>query len=240
MLGCAPMATGADLTSYACGGIRLDHESYDSQECLEKLRTGMHIVIRESSFAHFLRENIRLVLEHAPGAARRVSFCTDDVVASDVLARGHIDNMVRMAIDAGVDAMTAIQMATINGAEAYRVDHMVGSISPGRYADIVFVEDLGDFRASMVMAAGRVVASDGRLSVDLAPPSRQGTAGGPFPMEPASDEDFAVRTDLPDGAVEVLANRADRADLRAQAPRCRAARPPRDECFPIRTRMSRW
>ena len=86
VLGCAPMATGADLTSYACGGIRLDHESYDADECLEKLRNGMYVVIRESSFAHFLTENIRLVTEHAPGAARRVSFCTDDVVASDVLS----------------------------------------------------------------------------------------------------------------------------------------------------------
>ncbi|MCY3617481.1 MAG: amidohydrolase family protein [Acidimicrobiaceae bacterium] len=205
VLGCAPMATGADLTSYACGGIRLDHESYDSHECLEKLRNGMYIVIRESSFAHFLTENIRLVLEHAPGSARRVSFCTDDVVASDVLDRGHLDNMVRMAVDAGVDPMTAIQMATINGAEAYRVDHMVGSISPGRYADILFVDDLDDFRPSMVMAGGQVVARDGEMTIDLEPPSRDGLLTGPFPMAPATAEDFAVRTGLPDGPVEVLA-----------------------------------
>ena len=205
VLGCAPMATGADLTSYACAGIRLDHESYDSQECLEKLRNGMYVVIRESSFAHFLTENIRLVLEHAPGAGRRVSFCTDDVVASDVLARGHLDNMVRMAIDAGVDAMAAVQMATINGAEAYRVDHMVGSISPGRYADILFVEDLDDFRVSMVMAGGEIVARDGAMTVDLEPPSRDGLLTVPFPMAPAAPDDFVVRTDLPDGPVEVLA-----------------------------------
>ena len=145
----------------------------------------MYVVIRESSFAHFLEENIRLVLEHAPGASRRVSFCTDDVVASDVLARGHLDNMVRMAVDAGVDAMSAIQMATINGAEAYRVDHMIGSISPGRYADILFVEDLDDFRVSMVMAGGEIVARDGAMTVDLEPPSRDGLLTGPFPMAPA-------------------------------------------------------
>ena len=205
VLGCAPMARGADLTSYACAGIRLDHESYDSEECLEKLRNGMYIVIRESSFAHFLSENIRLVLEHAPGAARRVSFCTDDVVASDVLARGHVDNMVRMAIEAGVDPMTAVQMATVNGAEAYRVDHMVGSISSGRYADILFVEDLADFRVSMVMAGGQVVARDGEMTIDLRPPSRDSLLTGPFRMEPAEAQDFTVRTDLPDGPVEVLA-----------------------------------
>ncbi|MYH44204.1 MAG: adenine deaminase [Acidimicrobiaceae bacterium] len=205
VLGCAPMATGADLTSYACVGIRLDHESYDSAECLAKLRNGMYVVIRESSFAHFLTENIRLVLEHAPGAARRVSFYTDDVVASDVLDRGQLDNMVRMAADAGVDPMTAIQVATVNGAEAYRVDRMVGSISPGRYADICFAEDLEDFRVSMVMAGGQVVARDGEMAIDLEPPSRDGLLTGPFRMAPAAADDFAVPTGLPDGPVEVLA-----------------------------------
>lgn len=205
VFGCAPMARGIELTSYLCGGIRLDHESYDSQECLEKLRNGMFIVIRESSFAHFLSENIRLVLEHTPGASRRVSFCTDDVVASDVLERGHLDNMVRMAIDAGVDPMTAIQMATLNGAEAYRVDHLVGSISPGRIADILFVDDLTDFRASMVMAGGKVVAQDGELTVDLQPPERTGLPTGPFPMERVTVDHFTVSTEVSDGPVDVLA-----------------------------------
>ena len=205
VFGCAPMARGVDLSSYVCSGVRLDHESYDSEECLEKLRNGMYIVIRESSFAHFLEENIRLVLEHAPAAARRVSFCTDDVVASDVLDRGHLDNMVRMAVTAGVDPMTAIQMATINGAEAYRVDHLIGSISPGRYADILFVDDLDDFRASQVMVEGRMVASDGALLDELAPPDRDSLLTGPFPMEPVTADDFTVRTELPDGPVEVLA-----------------------------------
>lgn len=205
VFGCAPMATGAELPSYLCSGIRLDHESYDSKECLEKLRNGMYIVIRESSFAHFLDENIRLVLEHAPAAGRRVSFCSDDVVASDVLTRGHLDNMVRMAIAAGIDPMSAIQMATINGAEAYRVDHVLGSISPGRYADILFVSDLNDFRASAVMVAGELVAQDGELTIELDPPSREGLLTGPFPMAPVTANDFSVRTELPDGPVDVLA-----------------------------------
>lgn len=150
-------------------------------------------------------EIIRLGLEHAPGASRRVSFCTDDVVASDVLDRGHLDNMVRMAVEAGIEPMAAVQMATLNGAEAYRVDHLVGSISPGRYADVVFVDDLRDFRASMVMAAGEIVARDGALTADLEPPGRSGLLTGPFPMAPAAADDFSVATELPDGPVEVLA-----------------------------------
>ena len=205
VLGCAPMATGVALSSYLCSGVRVDHESYDSEECLEKLRNGMYVVIRESSFAHFLEENIRLVLEHAPRAARRVSFCTDDVAASDVLSRGHIDNMIRMAVLAGVDPITAIQMATINGAEAYRVDHLVGSISPGRLADVLFVPDVSDFRVARVMANGKVVAQNGALTVDIKAPSRDHLLTGPFPMRPATAADFMVPTDVPDGPVAVLA-----------------------------------
>ena len=204
VFGCAPMARGTELSSFLCGGVRLDHESYDATECLEKLRNGMYIVIRESSFAHFLNENIQLVRDHAPLASRRVSFCTDDVVASDTLNRGHLDNMVRMAITAGIDPLTAIQMATINGAEAYRVDHLVGSISPGRYADVLFVEDLNDFRVGMVMSKGEVVADSGSMTITLDPPDRD-SLSTPFPMSEATPKDFTIPTKFPDGPVEVLA-----------------------------------
>jgi adenine deaminase len=204
VFGCAPMARGIELSSFLCAGVRLDHESYDVAECLEKLRNGMYIVIRESSFAHFLNENIQLVRDYAPLASRRVSFCTDDVVASDVLNRGHLDNMIRMAITAGIDPLTAIQMATINGAEAYRVDHLVGSISPGRYADILFVEDLNDFRVGTVMANGEIVADSGNMTIRLNPPDRK-SLSVPFPISEATPEDFTVSTKFPDGPVEVLA-----------------------------------
>ena len=204
VFGCAPMARGTELSSFLCAGVRLDHESYDVAECLEKLRNGMYIVIRESSFAHFLNENIQLVRDYAPLASRRVSFCTDDVVASDVLNRGHLVNMVRMAITAGIDPLTAIQMATINGAEAYRVDHLVGSISPGRYADILFVEDLNDFRVGTVMANGEIVADSGNMTIRLDPPDRKNLSV-PFPISKATPEDFTVSTKFPDGPVEVLA-----------------------------------
>jgi adenine deaminase len=205
VLGCAPMATGRELSSYVSTGVRLDHESYDSDECLEKLRNGMYILIRESSFAHFLNENLRLVLEHAPRASRRVSFCTDDIVASDVLQRGHLDNMIRMSVAAGIDSLTAIQMATINGAEAYRVDHLVGCIAPGRFADVLIVDDLEDFRVSLVIAGGEIVARDGELTAQVDPPERDQSLIGSFNMAPASPDDFTVETHLPDGPVDVLA-----------------------------------
>lgn len=131
VLGCCPMTRGARLNGYMQSGVRADHESYTPEEMLEKLRAGMHVVVRESSISHFLSDNLRIVTEMGVKALRRISFCTDDVVASDILSRGHLDNMVRMAMAMGISPMAAIQMATINGAEALRIDHKVGSISPG-------------------------------------------------------------------------------------------------------------
>ena len=86
------MARGNDLNGYLCGGVRLDHESYTHEEVVEKMRKGMHMLIRESSVTHFLEENMKAVTEVNPAFARRVSFCTDDVTASDVLEKGHLDN----------------------------------------------------------------------------------------------------------------------------------------------------
>lgn len=204
VFGCAPMAQGHRLTSYLCGGIRLDHESYTADEMLEKLRNGMYVIIRESSVAHFLEENIRVVTQFCPQAARRVSFCTDDVAASDVLERGHVDNMVRMAIKAGVDPITAIQMATINGAEAYRIDHLVGSITPGRYADILLVDSPERFNVRKVIAKGRLVAENGEMTQPLAPPRRSARLTKTFDLAPVKADELVVRTGLDAGRVNVL------------------------------------
>ncbi len=192
ILGCSPMCCGTKLNSYLQAGVRSDHESYTAEEFAEKLRKGMHVVIRESSISHFLTENLRVLTEMGIKATRRISFCTDDVVASDILKRGHLDNMVRMAIGMGISPMAAIQMATLNGAEALRIDQKVGVIAPGRLADILFVEDLRDFRVQRVMAKGRMAAEDGRLTAPLAPPERSERLMKTFNVAPVSASDFAV------------------------------------------------
>ena len=205
VLGCAPMARGLDLSSYLSAGIRFDHESYDAAECLEKLRNGMFLGIRESSFAHFLRENIRVITRDVPAAARRVSFCTDDLAASDVLERGHLDNMIRMAVDEGLDPVVAVQMATVNCAEAYHIDDRIGLIAPGRIADILVVEDLDDFRVHQVIANGKLVAQDGALIDQQEPPPRTNLLTGRFPLDPVAPDDLMVHTDTKAGRVSVLA-----------------------------------
>lgn len=203
VFGCAPMCRGHKLSAYASAGIRLDHESYEVQEALEKLRNGMFMVIRESSISHFLKENIQLATKLAPKAQHRISFCTDDVVATDVLKRGHVDNMVRMAIAEGVEPLSAIQMATINSAVAYRIDHKVGLIAPGRQADILLVDSPETFNVEQVIAKGEFVAEGLKMTRKLTPPARPEFLTGTMKVDPVSPDDLLVRSDA--GQVKVLA-----------------------------------
>nr|WP_237684419.1 adenine deaminase [Pseudaminobacter soli] len=204
ILGCSPMCRGHRLNSYLQAGVRADHESYTAEEMLEKLRKGMHVVIRESSISHFLEENLRIVTEMGIKATSRISFCTDDVVATDILKRGHLDNMVRMAIAKGIEPMAAIQMATINGAEALRIGQKVGSISPGLAADILLVKDLSDFRVSAVVAKGRLAARDGKLTSDLAAPRRSAKITKTFAVDRVTPDELVVRADQADGEARVF------------------------------------
>ncbi len=204
VFGCAPMARGKELNGYLCAGIRLDHESYDHEEVVEKMRSGMHMIIRESSVTHFLKENIRAVTEVNPALARRVSFCTDDVTATDIIEKGHVDNLVRLAIAEGIDPMTAIQMATINSAEAYRIDHLIGSISPGRVADILLVDSPETFRVDAVITNGRLVAQNGKLNYDLKAPARSSVLSSELKCKKTTKEDFEYRVSIENGQAKVL------------------------------------
>lgn len=204
VFGCAPMARGKELNGYLCAGVRLDHESYDHEEVVEKMRNGMHMLIRESSVTHFLAENIRAVTEVNLALARRVSFCTDDVIPSDIIKYGHVDNLVRLAIKAGVDPMTAIQMATINSAEAYRIDDKVGCIAPGRIADILFVDSLEEFHVETVITNGKLVAKDGKLTYDLQPPARSAILSSELKCKKTTADDFKYKVSINNGTAKVL------------------------------------
>lgn len=171
IFGCAPMTQGKRLNAILSAGVRLDHESYSPEEALEKVRKGMFVLLRESSISHFLEENIKIVTEHNPRLSRRISFCTDDVTPSEILQHGHMDKLVRMAISCGVDPITAIQMGSLNSAEAYRIDHLVGSIAPGKIADILFVDDLREFKIHSVIAKGKYCISPIKQYKPI-PPSR--------------------------------------------------------------------
>ena len=209
VFGCAPFCTGSRLNGVLCGGMRLDHESYSHEEVVEKMRKGMHMLIRESCVTHFLEENIRGITEVNSYLARRTSFCTDDVTATDIATRGHMDNVVRLAIKAGVDPVTAVMMGSINSAEAYRIDHLVGSLSPGRIADVLFVESLEDFTVKRVMTNGNMVAEDYKISYDLRPPKHSDIFVGKLKCAMTTKEDFEYSVPIKNGHAKVLSMRSE-------------------------------
>ncbi|MGA2530927.1 MAG: amidohydrolase family protein, partial [Acidimicrobiales bacterium] len=208
VFGCAPMASEATIGVLAAVGIRLDHESYNAEEVLAKMRAGMYVMVRESAVAHFMEENIQVVtrLGANPG---RVGFCTDDVTATSLLGGGHLDRLVRMAIKAGVPPVTAIQMATINTAQMYRIDHLVGSISPGRAADVLVVDDPASFVVEKVISKGVLVAEGQRALRAPRAPARGPALLDTMNREALEAEEIQLRTELA-SPVRVLAMEMDR------------------------------
>ena len=208
IFGCAPMASDATIGVLAAAGIRLDHESYNAEEVLAKMRAGMYVMVRESAVAHFMEENIQVVtrLGANPG---RVGFCTDDVTATSLLGGGHLDRLVRMAMKAGVPPISAIQMATINTAQMYRIDHLVGSICPGRAADVLVVDDPASFVVKKVISKG-VLAAEGQRAVQPPRAPQRGPALlNTMKRAPVEPGEIKLSTEL-GSPVRVLAMEMDR------------------------------
>ena len=189
--GHAPMLSGKGLYAYLTSGIRSDHECSTSKEAKEKLKNGMWIMVREGTTARNLRDLIPLV---TPKNSRRFLFVTDDRHPKELLEEGHIDSMIRQAIRWGTDPILAIQMATLNPAEYFRLDDL-GAIAPGYRADIVSFDHLGRFQINKVFKNGKLVAEDGKL---LLPPIRRvkgRKAMGSVRIKPLKKDAFLLRSD---------------------------------------------
>ena len=156
--GHAPSVTGKHLNAYVATGIGSDHECVTVEEAREKLSRGLYILIREATNAHNLDALLPLI---TPKTARRICFCTDDRQPADLLAEGSIDHMIRRAIAFGIDPVTAFLMATLNPTEWFNL-HDRGAIAPGRVADLMIFDDLKNPQAKMVLAAGKIVAENGK------------------------------------------------------------------------------
>lgn len=193
VFGSVPMAAGRMdiVAAHVAAGLRVDHEAYTEDEILAKLRLGLHVLLRDSPVEHFLPPLIGLLVKR-PELSSKVGLCTDQANAADVAAHGHIDRLVREAITAGVSPVAAIQMATINTATIYRVDHVVGSLAPGRLADILLLSDLETLKIESVLAKGRVVARGGEMSTVCVPPVRPASLVGPFDRTPVRPDELTV------------------------------------------------
>ncbi len=164
--GHCPGLSGQALNAYVAAGIASDHECTTVEEALEKLRLGMVIFIREATNAHNLLPLLPLI---TPENSRRICFCTDDRHPSDLLDVGHIDYMLRAAIEHGVPPVTAIRMATLNASEYFGLRDR-GAIAPGRRADLVVFSDLQNIQAEEVYRGGELVAQDGQAVPWTRPP----------------------------------------------------------------------
>jgi adenine deaminase len=142
------------LQAYVAAGVDSCHETTSAADALAKLRAGVWVQFREGSTFRDVAALASVITEDGVDP-RHCLLVTDDVLPDTIVAEGHMDRVVRRAIEAGIDPLVAIQMATLNGAEYFNMRHDLGSIAPGRLADVLFVEDLRDFRPHRVLADGR-------------------------------------------------------------------------------------
>jgi len=157
--GHCPALSGRELNAYVAAGIQSDHECTSVEEAREKLRLGLTILIREATNARNLDALLPLV---TPQTMHRICLCTDDRTPAHLLDEGHIDDMVRRSIAAGLDPIVALRLATLNSANYFRLWDR-GAVAPGRRADLIVFDDLRAPRPHLVIRGGRAVARDGEL-----------------------------------------------------------------------------
>jgi len=191
------------LQAYIAAGVTSDHETIAKEDALAKLRAGLHVQIREGSAWRDVKEVIKVITEYKVDT-RNISLVTDDVYPETLITKGHMNHVVRRAIEEGLDPVTAIQLATINSARYFHMENDIGSISAGKFADLLLIEDLQQMEASIVIADGSIQFENGEL--------QQAFPTYTYPEAVRSSvhlagemkaDDFLYRTDRPDGEVRV-------------------------------------
>lgn len=154
------------LQAYIASGVTSCHETVTREQALEKLRLGMYVMIREGSAWCDVKEVIKVVTEdHVK--IDNILLVTDDVYPRTLLEKGHVNHVVRRAIEEGVNPIDAIQMATWNVARYFNLDNDLGSIAIGKKADILLMDDLELVEPEVVITAGEIIVENKRLTVDL-------------------------------------------------------------------------
>ncbi len=154
------------LQAYSATGISSCHEGISKEDALSRMRLGMYAKMREGSAWHDVKNNIKAITENNIDARYGV-LVSDDVHPHTLLEKGHLDYVVKRAIQEGLNPISAIQMVTINTAQCFHVERFMGSISPGRYADILFIKDLADVDVQKVIASGKLIFENGELTTSF-------------------------------------------------------------------------
>lgn len=156
---------GPPLWGYLAGGVTDDHNAATMGEALERIRRGSNLALQSSSMTNYIAD-VLSDHEMLGQASNHVMFSADDKHADDLANEGHIDHHVRSAVALGVPPITAVRMATLNAASYFRVDHLIGSITPARCADILLIPDLTHFKPEAVWVGGEKVVESGQALFD--------------------------------------------------------------------------
>jgi len=196
--GHCPELVGDDLQAYIAAGILTDHESVSLPEMLEKYRLGMKVILRRGS----LQEPVRAgdLVAALPDTTNLLLSTDGCIFLDDILDKGHMNKALQAIVAEGVDPVTAIQMATINVARAYGVDHHIGSIAPGRRADLVVVSDLQNFEVEAVFLGGKKFDPE---AYSIPPYNHQPEVLNTVKMGKVSPETFQIKTPITSGEVKV-------------------------------------
>jgi adenine deaminase len=157
---------GIPFHGYVAGGAEDDHEGTHLEDAVERVRQGMKAMLRYGSSWHDVASQVGAVTKLGLDS-RRFILVTDDSHAGTLSHDGHMDRVLRHAIEQGLNPITAIQMCTLNTAEHFGLTKEMGMIAPGRWADIVLVRDLNNFKADLVVAKGQIIAEKGEWKVSL-------------------------------------------------------------------------
>ncbi|MBI5963857.1 MAG: adenine deaminase [Chloroflexi bacterium] len=191
---------GLPFHGYIAGGAEDDHEGTRFEDAVARVRQGMKVMLRYGSAWHDVAIGAKAITEKKLDS-RRFILCTDDSHAATLVKDGHMDRVLRHAISEGLNPMTAIQMMTINAAEHFGLTKEMGMIAPGRWADVLLVDDLMNFKAGMVIAKGQVIAENGKLQVTLPVVKHPKWAKKSVHLKRTlKAEDFALRTRAGNGS----------------------------------------
>ena len=194
---------GLPFHAYVAGGPADDHEGTRLEDAVSRVRQGMRAMLRLGSAWYDVAAQIKAVTEQGIDS-RNFILCTDDSHSGTLVHDGHMNRVVRHAIAQGLKPVTAIQMATLNTAQHFGLERELGSIAPGRRADMILTSDLAALPIETVIARGKVMAENGKLLIDIpAYPYPASAVKTVHLGRPVTSEDFAIAA--PEGANQVTA-----------------------------------
>lgn len=201
--GHADSLLGKNLAAYVSAGISSCHESTRTEDAVQRLRFGMYAMIREGSASRDLSKVVKCITRLGLDS-RHALLVTDDTDPGTLISLGHIDHVVRRAIEEGTDPLVAVQMATINTAEHFGLSNILGSIAPGKIADLLILDDVQKIKVKTVIANGKIVAKDGKMLVDLPTPRYPSYVRNSMRLKRRLNaEDFEIKVQKADERVTV-------------------------------------